>query len=202
MGELKKTDQLSGFDRRIKKSGLFDALTGKPSDTNSILLLDTSSSMSDVVEGSRLIEHLKVAVEEYVGEYTMVEFNSKTQVVNELSSLHASGCTGLLKGLELCQSLGASHVMLVSDGEPDYGSREESIEYCMVNKIKVSSMFIGNSTKGLEFMKQISEQTGGVHTGNVDKGVGGQLEGFGGRLIRGVRGLIECNEKVGGGNKP
>ncbi len=184
MDQLKKTDHVkptTGFDKRLKKSiGLFDALT----DTDSILLLDTSGSMDEQVEGKRLIDHLKLAVEEYIGEYEMVEFNDRARAVTDVSHLQAQGMTALLRGLELCKQMGASHVMLVSDGHPNCGHEEESIQYCIRNKIKVSSMFIGNSGAGLEFKNKISNETGGVHTGNVV--IAGEItaEGFGHRLIK------------------
>ncbi len=194
MSNLQKKEQVDRLGQKIKDVGLFETLTNH----DTVLLLDTSGSMyCTEVDGKKLVEHLKDAVREYVGQIEMVQFDDGAKVVNDLSTMKCGGMTKLLNGLRLCREMGAKTVMLVSDGLPSWGHKNESIAYCKIHNINVSYMFLGNDSSGIEFMKKISSETGGKYAGNVDV----QIEGFGQRLISGVRGLIEERDKKGDGDE-
>jgi hypothetical protein len=184
--DIQKRESIDRFGEKIKKAGgLYDALN----DYSETLLLDTSSSMESTMEGTTLYNHLKVAVAEY-DDIPMVGFSSAPYNIPDLGAMNprAAGCTNLLSALEHCHNLGSKHIMLISDGLPDMGGAS-SIEYAKAKGLKISTLFIGDKERGLEFMKKIAQETSGNHAGNVT--LMKELNGFGSRLLKGVRALIE-----------
>lgn len=178
--ELEQKHNINHLDSMIeKKGGLFNALE----QSDKIILLDFSGSMRGMFDGKELYKHLIDAVRGYEHEYTMIRFDNKARIIEHLESERATGGTNLTGALELAYSKRAVEYIVVSDGLPD--SRSSSLAYALDNKMKISTIFMGNNPVGIEFMNELANMTGGKSS-NVKL-----LVGFGGLLEKTIKGLIE-----------
>lgn len=175
----KKNDTNKLGDMIEKKGGLYDALE----QSDKIILLDFSGSMFKLFDGKQLYQHLIDAVRGYKHEYMMIRFSDNSRIVECLEKEIPAGGTDLTGALELAHSKGAAEYIVVSDGLPD--SKRTSLAYAMDNKMKISTIFMGDNSMGIEFMRVLASMTGGM-SDDIKL-----LKGFGGMLKRTVKGLIE-----------
>lgn len=182
--ELESKQSVSKLDSMIeKKGGLFDALEQQ----DKIILLDFSGSMDRKFEGKELYQHLIDAVRSYEREYVMVRFDDKVRVIECLERERTGGGTNLMGALVMAHEKEAEESIVVSDGLPNVGGYpDECLRYAVANKMKISTIFIGDNLEGSEFMRKLASMTGGKSGNDVKL-----LAGFGGLLKRTVKGLIE-----------
>lgn len=178
--EIQSNQNINKLDSMIeKKGGLYDALE----QSDKIILLDFSGSMSRAFDGKDLYQHLIDAVRGYEHEYIMIRFESTAKIIENLDDEKPDGFTDLTRALELARSKGAAEFIVVSDGLPD--SPEKSLKYALDNRMKISTIFMGDNVRGKIYMQQLASMTGGK-SDDIKL-----LKGFGGMLKRTVKGLIE-----------
>jgi hypothetical protein len=180
--EMVNKNNLDNLDRKIEsKGGLYDALES----SDKILLLDFSGSMDITFEGKKLYQHLIDAVRQYEREYTMIRFDDEAKVIIGIDNEKPGGWTQLVPALRMAYGKGDSNYeyIVVSDGLP--ADTKESLKYAMDNKMKISTIFLGDNEQGRSFMAQLARLTGGK-SDNIKL-----LKGFGGMLEKKIAGLIE-----------
>lgn len=178
--ELESKRNVNKLDSMIeKKGGLYDALE----QSDKIILLDFSGSMSHEFDNKPLYRHLIDAVRGYQHEYMMIRFESRAKIIENLDDEKPSGFTDLTAALQLACEKEMAECIVVSDGLPD--DSEGSLKYALDNKMKISTIFMGDDERGRIFMQRLASMTGGK---NDDIKL---LKGFGGVLARTVKGLIE-----------
>lgn len=178
--EIEKNQNINKLDSMIeKKGGLYDALE----QSDKIILLDFSGSMSHECDSKPLYRHLIDAVRGYQHEYIMIRFESISKIVKNLDDEKPRGFTDLTRALQLACEKEMAECIVVSDGLPD--SPEESLNYALSNRMKISTIFMGDNEKGRIYMERLASMTGGK-SDDVKL-----LKGFGGMLKRTIKGLIE-----------
>ncbi len=182
MHNLQRKEQIEGFDNKIKKH---DGLLGALDSNDKVLLLDFSGSMGCHHENKRLYKHLIDAVGRYENEYPMIAFRCTSNMIASLEMERPGGSTNLTGALQLALEEGgpSTEYIVVGDGLPDYP--EQSLVYAKNNKMKISTIFIGNHPRGLRFMERLATETGGK-SDDIEL-----LKGFGGLLEQKIAGLIE-----------
>jgi len=181
MRDTEITASPKSLERRLEKensTGLFDILTS----VDNILLLDFSGSMNVKFEDIPLFRHLINAVEQYDGEYDMVAFRSYARKIEDLYSEKPFGSTNLVAAMEIAVQDNARNYVIISDGIPNEPA--QAIDFAKRHKMKCSTLFIGDHPNGREFMKHLSEETGGK-SGDIKL-----LKGFAGLLEQKIKGLL------------
>jgi hypothetical protein len=139
---------------------------------NSIILIDTSLSMNGpTTKGStRIVElgkvlatlrkrHPDVPVVAFCGAPNFGTGDYPARVLdNELPTPASS--TPLGRAIGFCASLGAHHIVLISDGEPN--SRDEAFDTAAKWGGQIDTFFVGRKTDdGADFLKELARRTGG-----------------------------------------
>lgn len=123
-----------------------------------VLLLDTSGSMDDIIEGKRKIDHLR----EVVSEYPNIKKVSFSNRVIEDYMPEASGSTNMPLAFEYLKNMNMkiNKVILISDGLPQ--DMELSIIKAKELGVPVNIIYIGpGGDIGEEFMQRLAKETGG-----------------------------------------
>lgn len=164
----------------------------------SVLVVDCSSSMGDPIRsGGRKIDALrKVASElQQTHPVPVVAFHGRISGSNAYvcdGIPEPSGGTPMHDAFDFCREQGASHIVLVTDGEPTPG-RSYAIAAAKRFGGPIDTFYIGNGNdSGAEFCKMLADMTGG--TANLtDLGAPKQLAS----KIKGLLG--EGQKQIGGG---
>lgn len=141
----------------------------------SLLLVDTSGSMADVIRtGERKIDALRKVVSNLRAErhVPVASFNSRVSLVDEeIPEPH--GGTRMAEAIRFGKSQGANHLALVTDGETYDGA---VISEAQAFGGPIDTFYIGEpNTYGASLAQQIAEITGGTAT-VTDLGNPRQLE--------------------------
>ena len=179
--ELQKRQEI---DNKLNESisdrgGLFEELEK----LDKIICLDFSYSMTDCFDGKQLYQHLVDAVRGYEREYPMIVFRSSAEITTCLEKERPDGGTNLTNALRIAYNKGAEEYIVVSDGLPC--DCDEALRYAVDNKMRISTIFIGDNADGKYFMARLSSMTGGK-SNDIRL-----LEGFSGVLEKTIKGLIE-----------
>src|SRR5262245_12590486 len=164
---------------KLKKSAakddLDDFLRGA---RRSLLLIDTSSSIGDRIRsGERRIDALRkvvrmVKAEKNVPTAAFGRFYSSDgsfQLVRVVEDVpEPEGMTPLAEAIDFGRREGATHLVVVTDGEPDNEQRALAAAQAFANPIDV--FFVGDApSAGERFAQRLAQLTGGTF-GNADLG--------------------------------
>ena len=129
----------------------------------SMLLVDASGSMADTLAtGARKIDELRTVVAMLNETHTvpMISFGSAVDLVRG-DIPEPSGGTPMARALDYAKASGATHVVLVSDGDPD--NPDDALAAAKRFGGTVDSFFIGQDfDRGAGFLRRLAEMTGGT----------------------------------------
>jgi len=121
-------------------------------------LLDYSGSMEYVEsKGRTRLQHLISIMDKFPNERKFI-FSGDCKEVHSLPTT-AIGSTDLAEGFEEVKRCGISHVVLITDGEPD---DEESAEQA-AKGLKIDAFFVGSqdNVRAKEFLRRLCDNSGG-----------------------------------------
>jgi len=158
LATIEKT-ALDALNKSAKRSGLDDFLA---SGRRSLLLVDTSSSMERSIRaGGRRIDALRRTVTALREQHPapVVMFGARVEVINEIPE--PSGMTPLAAGILFALAQGATHLVVVTDGEPDSEGAALDAAREFGNPIDVFYIGDGND-QGARFAQHLARMTGGT----------------------------------------
>jgi len=175
------TDQLTKTTQRSSLDELVAAKTKR-----SLLLVDCSGSMADLIEGSaRKIDKLRRVVEtlKQTHPVPIAAFGLNSGVVELVELIpEPQGLTPLHNAIRFGRVQEANHLVIVTDGEPD--SREAALEEARRFGGPIDVFFVGREgASGAAFCAQLARLTGGS-CGVTD------LTGEPKKLAAGIAGLL------------
>jgi len=149
------TDSLT---KSLGKSSLDEFLTAS---RRSMMLVDVSSSMNETIRsGGTKIDACRATCDALreSNPVPVAAFGGIVELVDRVP--HPSGGTPLHRGIEFAQGLGADHLVVITDGEPDSESAALAAAKAFGGVIDV--FYIGNGDDaGSRFAAELARQTGG-----------------------------------------
>lgn len=165
------TDKLTRNRHDVAKGSIKDiaAAEGKEeaevlAEADAVILIDISSSMLDrMSDGSSKHEHAKKNVlqlqRDFVGKLAIVQFNNFPKLCLDGIIDGASGGTSLTPALEFIEPLDAMpdvRFIIVSDGQPQDGTRALAAANRFKSEIDVIWIGEDNDLQGREFMEKLA----------------------------------------------
>lgn len=178
---------MAKLNASLAKSSLDDFL--KAGTRRSVLLVDASDSMaSRVRSGARRIDRLRAVVADLRETHPVpiVAFGVR-RAVNQVEVVDSvpepSGSTPLDAGIAFSHQQGATHIVLVTDGEPN--NEREAYEAAAQFGGPIDVFYIGDGNdRGSRFAAELARRTGGTaHL--TDLAEAGQKQ-----LVGSIRGLL------------
>lgn len=125
----------------------------------SCLLLDISGSMESYLEnGKTRISELRVLAAEFTN-VRRFEFSSSCSELNSSDPIpDANGGTNMAGAFLKVKSAGISHVVLITDGQPD----SETLAFNAACGLKIDVFYVGPDPAP-DFLKRLCDQTGGQY---------------------------------------
>ncbi len=136
---------------------------------STVLLLDISFSMKEMIGDKRSIDHLRNAVSSFPGIKKIV-FSDCSEIVDYVPE--PRGSTELASAIEFTKlhCPGIRSIVLISDGEPN--NKEASLSAGKKAGIPINVIYIGEKgSRGEQFLIHLAEITGGKQiTANKNSG--------------------------------
>ena len=149
------------LNKSLEKSNL-DALV-QAKTRRSLLLVDCSGSMRDRIRtGERKIDALRKVVVTLREQHPVpvAAFGARENVVLVNEVPEPCGSTPLASAIDYGRTEGASHLVVVTDGQPD--SETDAFEAARQFKGPVDVFYIGDGNDhGARFSRELAEMTGG-----------------------------------------
>ncbi len=144
--------------KSLGKSSLDDFLKVS---RRSMMLVDVSSSMNEIIRsGGTKIEACRATCDALreSNPVPVAAFGGIVELVDRVP--HPSGGTPLHLGIEFAQGLGADHLVVITDGEPD--SEQAALAAAKAFGGVIDVFYIGNGDdEGSRFAAQLARLTGG-----------------------------------------
>lgn len=132
-----------------------------------MVIADISSSMSlKTVEGPRRIECLRKALEPLKGQVHILAFCNDVIECDPDVIPEPYGGTMLEKALDHALSLEPTHVLVISDGEPNHQDWAIAAGKRLAKRCIIDTLFVGQSTNlaAKDFMRELAEIGQGNYT--------------------------------------
>lgn len=125
--------------------------------SNSVILLDISGSMGEVVGGKRKIDILRQAVNrQLINEVVLVFSSGCDRIASSQLIPEPFGGTAMHLGLQQAASYAPSHTLVVSDGQPDC-QRQTLLAAQKLSGV-ISTLYIGDDAdiEAIAFMSKLA----------------------------------------------
>jgi uncharacterized protein YegL len=170
-----------GLHARIAEKELYDQVVPpevKEIDVNSLpnriaIMIDCSGYMygesisllekaiQDFIQKANMTD-TAIAVESFPEQVRVPLTNDKTQLWFLTMGLKADGGTPMLEAMQYClNSYKMTRAILISDGQPNSEPHDQT-QYFKEREISIDTLHIGNSSRGEDCLKRISDITGGL----------------------------------------
>lgn len=129
-----------------------------------VILADTSASMSEMAAGRRKVDVLSEALASLAQRGDLVAFSSTVTPLSPGASLPPpDGSTALHLALMHCIDVGATDVLVISDGHPDRPGEALAVADRLDARIDVIYCGPDNDITGMEFMRRLARGGGAAH---------------------------------------
>lgn len=157
-------------------------------EAEAVILVDTSGSMS-AYDGmpktryERSVDALEYYQKQISGKILVLSFSEETIFCPNGYPAYQGGSTNMVEALvyaKIADNVPDMNIILISDGEPN--NMLDTLDVAKTFKNKINTVFIGpeDSRAGADFLRKLSEATGGQHTtdyraANIKKSLGAML---------------------------
>jgi Mg-chelatase subunit ChlD len=173
------------LERSLEKRSLSDLVKARKQ--RSLLLVDISGSMGQPIRtGGRKVDALRKVVTALRETHPVpvASFGGGAEVTLVDTIPEPAGCTPLHKAIDFGATKGATHLVVVTDGQPD--SRSYAFDAATRFGGKIDCFYIGDGDDGgAEFCAELAKRTGGSANITDIGDDAGQRQ-----LTRGIAGLL------------